>query len=392
MVINGTTYEQPALKELIGSWAGAEEKSLACRHADQLIWIMCDAHDAMTTTMTRMQTWFMRPKRPDSFELEPMLASITDTYLCDNAGERTSMCHFKLKLNAVETECSVRVMHKFLTKNADYRDGLKLAKLDGGEDWHHKDWHRPDDFPGQIPPWQSLPSAPSSALSSMDVAAGSATDAIVPDFHFDLAKVPDGLCAAHLVYSKRRHEQAWRELATLYNDGTVPYVPNDREFTEKYGERGFSAGAYDVTHVQYNHKKHVWAIARGGISIGRSGPKKLKDLTWKAVQPEYLAQDAGVCPRWMLGSISIDKAANDQLKEATEKDRIGYAPLKNSYYYALPVRVLEKKITAETHPDGSPERKGYFSFESHFSAAPASVVSTKRGATTVRHRRQRQHQ
>jgi hypothetical protein len=212
----------------------------------------------------------------------------------------------------------------------------------------------------------------------MDVVAGSVTDATVPDFHFDPAKVPDGLCAAHLVYSKRRHEQVWREFATLYNGGTVPYVPNDREFTEKYGERGFSADAYDVTHVQYNHKKHVWAIARGGISIGRSGPK-LKDLTWKVVQPEYLVQDVGVCPRWMLGIISIGKASNDQLKEAKEKDRIGYAPLKNSYYYALPVRVLEKKITAETHPDGSPERKGHFSFKSHFSAALASVVSTKRG-------------
>jgi hypothetical protein len=56
----------------------------------------------------------MRSKRPDSFELEPMLASITDTYLCDNAGERTSMCHFKLKLDVVEIECSVRVIHKFI--------------------------------------------------------------------------------------------------------------------------------------------------------------------------------------------------------------------------------------------------------------------------------------
>ena len=78
----------------------------------------------------------------------------------------------------------------------------------------------------------------------------------------------------------------------------------------------------------------------------------------------------------MLNIISIDKVSKNQLKEVKG---IGYAPLKNSYYYALPVRVLETKITTEMHLDGPPERKGHFSFESHFSAAPASVASTKRG-------------
>ena len=48
-----------------------------------------------------------------------------------------------------------------------------------------------------------------------------------------------------IVYDKRSREEAWRELVTLYYGGTVPYGPNDREFAEKYGERGFSANAHD---------------------------------------------------------------------------------------------------------------------------------------------------